>query len=370
MRRPSRPSKGAASAAQRAISREVERAALALGLRGARVLVAVSGGIDSCALLDALCGLRERLDLSVAVGHVDHGLRGEASRADAAFVEWRARELGCDVRVACVAPREARSGPSRTRPTLQEAARTLRYEALRGLASELGASRVATAHTSDDQAETLLLRLLRGCGPDALGGIPERSEDGIVVRPLLRVSRARITAYAGERRLEWREDASNESRDYARNRIRLDLIPALVADFNPQLLRAFGNLAEGARRDAEWIRSLVDDLAQQRFERTTAEDDGAPCLLIDSKGWSPGELPEPLAERLVARALAEVGIGREVARVHISRALDWLRRPAERTVGRWIELPCGVRLARTSRGFVLRLAAGAATSGASLRRAM
>ena len=150
------------------------------------------------------------------------------------------------------------SGPSRTRLTLQEAARCARYRALAAQAERAGAERIATAHNRDDQAETVLLRLLRGAGPEALGGIPERSPDGRIVRPLLGVGRSRILEHARAAGLSWREDASNESRSYARNRLRHDWLPGLEQAFNPRLLRAVADLAEAVRRDGEWIAASVE----------------------------------------------------------------------------------------------------------------
>ncbi|MEN8182765.1 MAG: tRNA lysidine(34) synthetase TilS, partial [Myxococcota bacterium] len=174
--------------------------------------MAVSGGIDSTTLAHALRVLPEGLGIDLRIGHVNHGLRGSESEADEAAVAALAEALDVPWARRRVAPESLRAGaPSSLRPTLQEAARRLRYRALAEMAEELGASVVATAHTRDDQAETVLLRILRGTGPSGLAGIPERSADGRVVRPFLRVSRAQIETWAGERGLTWREDASNQS---------------------------------------------------------------------------------------------------------------------------------------------------------------
>ena len=157
---------------------------------------------------------------------------------------------------------------------------------------------LATGHQADDQAETVLLRLLRGTGPDGLGGIPERSPDGRIVRPLLGVSRAEIERFARSRRLSWREDASNASERYARNRLRRRWLPGLTQDFNPRLLRAIGNLAEAQRRDSEWIISRVEQEAASRF----TQEGG--WLVIDAKDWAgakglPLDPVEESAQRVV-----------------------------------------------------------------------
>ncbi len=323
----------------RAISQAVDR----LDLRGRRVLVAVSGGIDSVALLHALHELADEYALNLLIGHVNHGLRGAESDADQAAVERLGAQLGLPVEVARVDPRAAREErSSRDRPTLQEAARELRYGALEQMAERLGAERIATAHSADDQAETVLLRLLRGTGPDGLGGIPERSPDGCIVRPLLAVTRAEIEQFARERRLTWCEDASNQRLDYARNRLRLSWLPGLARDFNPQLLRAIGNLAEAQRRDSEWIEARVEQEAASRFAVQES------CLVIDAKDWA--ELPEALSRRLARAALQRCGAGRLATRVHLERMGAFLcsARP-----GTAIELPGGLRLRRLRGGFEL-----------------
>jgi tRNA(Ile)-lysidine synthase len=324
------------------LRRAVAQAIEALDLRGRRVLVACSGGVDSTALLDALHGLARRFALELAVGHVNHGLRGADSEADEAFVRGLAAERGLPVRVARADPRPLRrDGPSRSRPTLQEAARRLRYEALDKLAAEAGAERIVTAHTADDQAETLLLRLLRGTGPDGLGGIPERSPDGRIARPLLRVPRAEVLAHARRRGLAWREDASNAKPDYARNRVRARL-RELSAEFNPRLLRALADLAEAQRRDGEWIEVLVEREAAARF----ATRDGD--LVIAADGFA--ALPPALARRLARLALRRSGAARDVSRAHLERITAFLQSGRR---GARLELPGGRVLARHGNVFKL-----------------
>jgi len=321
----------------------VSRALMRLGVREQRVLVAVSGGVDSVTLLHALHELAQAERLKLLIGHVNHGLRGEAAEADQGFVERLGAELGWPVEVARVAPREARrGGPSRDRPTLQEASRSLRYAALRELAERHDADRIATAHQADDQAETVLLRLLRGSGPDGLGGIRERSRDGRVVRPLLAVSRAQIERFARERCLSWREDASNRSLAYARNRLRQRWLPGLAREFNPRLLRAIANLAEAQRRDTEWIEARIEQETALRFAWR------GDWLLIDAKDWA--ALPEALSRRLARAALERCGAGRLASRVHLERMLAFgsAARPGKR-----LELPGGLRLERCREGFRL-----------------
>jgi tRNA(Ile)-lysidine synthase len=323
--------------------RETKRAVDALGLSGRSVLVAVSGGLDSNALAHALLEITREKCLKVSIGHVNHGLRGDESEADEQAVFELADHLGVPAFSRRVDPAQLRVGrSSRERPTLQEAARALRYPALREMAAEGGCQHIATAHNANDQAETVLLRLFRGSGPDGLGGIPERSSDGVVVRPLLRVGRTEIEAYAVQRGFSWREDRSNGSVAYARNRLRLRWLPGLAADFNEQLLMAVGNLAEAQRRDSEWIGALVEREAAMRFTpkgcwlRTRAED------------WD--ELPDALARRLARWGLRRCGGERDVTRTHLERMLAFLRTARS---GAQLELPGGTRLERDREGFRL-----------------
>ena len=322
---------------------QVEAALAALGAREGHLLVAVSGGVDSVVLAHALAALRERSGLEFAIGHVNHVLRGAESEADEAAVRALGARLGVPVAVRRAPPAPLREAcSSRDRPTIQEAARTLRYEALREMADAAGARWIATAHTADDQAETVLLRLLRGTGPDGLGGIPERSPDGRILRPLLGVSREEVLAHACHRGIGWREDASNARESYSRNRLRRSWLPGLARDFNPRLLRSLADLAEAMRRDAEWIAASVADEAARRFC-----EEGA-WLWIEQGGWD--ALPEALARRLARLALRRAGRGRDVSRAHLRRMLAFLRsgRP-----GTAIELPGGLELAREGERFRL-----------------
>jgi tRNA(Ile)-lysidine synthase len=323
--------------------REVDRATRALRLSGKTVLLAVSGGIDSSVLAHALASVAGIRGLELVIGHVNHGLRGDSSQADARAVRELSEALNLRFEVASADPRPLLAGgSSRDRPTLQEAARNLRYEALRSMARRCGAERIATAHTADDQAETVLMRLMRGTGPDGLGGIPERSPDGVVVRPLLRVSRDEIETYAECHGVRWREDASNESSDYTRNRLRKHWLPDLAREFNPRLLRVVADLAEAQRRDSEWIESHVAIEAERRLE-----GDGK-WLRIDVEDWS--QLPDALARRVLRAALRRCGSGRHVSRVHLERMDEFL---CCGRVGTCIEVPGDLRLERDDLGFRL-----------------
>jgi tRNA(Ile)-lysidine synthase len=209
---------------------------------GDRVLVAVSGGADSMALLHVLWEARDRLGLAtLEVATVDHGLRPEA-RGEAEQVAERARALGLPWHPLTVDVRGARG---KRAASWQEAARRVRLAALDGLAERIGAGKIALGHQADDQAETVLFRILRGTGVRGLAGIPYRRER--FIRPLLDVERRQIAAYLRRRSIPFVEDPSNADPRFSRARLRHQVIPALRAE-NPRLSEALRALATDAAR--------------------------------------------------------------------------------------------------------------------------
>lgn len=315
-----------------------------LDLENRKLLLAVSGGVDSMTLLSVVSRLANESSMQFAVAHVNHGLRGAASDADATFVAEAALRAKLPFFLRSVSPQPLREGVSSLeRPTLQEAARELRYQALFAMADEFGEAVILTAHTADDQAETLLLRLLRGTGPDGLAGMPQLSPDGRLARPFLQTTRAEILDYAEKNRVVWREDASNASDAYTRNRLRRHWIPALKDEFNPQLVTALCNLADALRIDREYLEAQVHAAAPQWFVR-----EGQQIRLV-RRGWD--TLPEALARRIVRAVLLEIGSGRYVSRTHLARMLDFLRHGRS---GTQIELPGSALLICERDAFCLR----------------
>jgi tRNA(Ile)-lysidine synthase len=213
---------------------------------GDTVLAAVSGGADSVALLVGLLELRDALGITVVAAHLDHGLRGSESERDRAFVEALTRRYD----VPCA------SEVTRLPPGNVEAeARRLRYDFLERAADQLGATKIATGHTRDDQAETVLLRILRGSGRRGLGGI--RPRRGRIIRPMLGCDRIQVRAYLAERDLTWRRDYSNFDLALERSRLRHGFLPALAREFNPRLASALASLADLMREED----ALLDRLA-------------------------------------------------------------------------------------------------------------
>ncbi len=201
------------------------------------VLVAVSGGPDSVCMLHILLSLREKMGFEVKVAHLDHQFRGEESRRDAEFVTSLAERF--DVPCFCHEENVPRFLMSNAM-SAQEAARVLRYQFLVKTSKLEYCQRIATGHNADDQAETVLMRVLRGAGPDGLAGIPPKRE-GIIIRPILACWRSEIENYLSEHDLPFRIDESNLESKYLRNKIRNDLLPQL-AHYNPQISRSLVNL--------------------------------------------------------------------------------------------------------------------------------
>ena len=225
---------------------------------GMRLGVAVSGGADSVALLRRLVELWQELGLVLRVLHVHHGIRGAEADSDALFVEQLAEKLGVrflrhNVDTLARADTEQES--------IEEAARKLRYSWFGDLLAQNQLDAVATAHTLDDQAETVLLKLLRGAWTEGLAGIfpVVQSAGGLILRPFLRTRRAEIEAWLKQLGQPWREDSTNTNSAYTRNRIRHNLLP-ILAEYNPQVVSQLGNIATIAKDEEQYWQRELDRL--------------------------------------------------------------------------------------------------------------
>jgi tRNA(Ile)-lysidine synthase len=260
---------------------------------GAAVLAAVSGGGDSTALICLLMDASLSWKLKVRAAHVNHALRPE-SEDDEAYVRGLCARLGVPLFV------ERAQGLDPVGPDLENRARAARYAALSRAAKAAGASIVLTGHTADDRAETVLMRLLRGSGPDSLGGMrPIRPlSDGVSLgRPLLSESREVLRAYLRSRSVSWREDASNFGRQALRNRVRASILPAL-AEENPRVVSALGNLAEILRAESEVWRPIVT------AAMASATEGDEVALRIDCAAFA--SLPLAVQRRVVQEGYATV----------------------------------------------------------------
>lgn len=216
---------------------------------GDRVLVAVSGGADSVALLHVLATLVPNARARLAgVVHVHHGLRGEDADADAAFCEGLAAGLGIPFDVIHV---DVAAEAARRKWSVERTGHALRHAAYRLVARRRLATRIAVGHTLDDQAETVLLRFLRGAGTRGLSGM--WPSQGLLIRPLLGVRRADVEHYAADRGLSWRDDATNADRGIPRNRVRHELLPTLISVAGATLPERLARQADAWRDDEQWL---------------------------------------------------------------------------------------------------------------------
>ncbi len=228
---------------------------------GDRVVVAVSGGPDSICLLDVLHSLSSEFGITLHVAHLNHEFRGAESADDARFVAAIAARLqipatieAFDVPAFC---RERGFAP-------QEGARDVRYRFLQRVANATNATRIATGHTADDQAETLIMRLMRGAGTDSLSGIPPKR--GAIIRPLIDVTRTEVMEYMNAKSLEYRTDPSNAKPLYTRNRIRQEVLPVLK-QFNPRIIKTLAAEASLLRDENDAIETHLNAVADRLFIR-------------------------------------------------------------------------------------------------------
>lgn len=279
------------------------------------VIVAVSGGADSVALLRGLSSIRDPGPGRLVVAHLDHGLR-DAAQSDRDFVVHLAEQLdlAVEVGVADVAGRANADGDG-----IEAAARAARYAFLQDVAERCGARFVLTGHTADDQAETILHRVLRGTGLAGLAGIPRARPLGpaTLLRPLLELSRQGVIAYLTELRQPFCHDTTNFSCDYTRNRLRNELLPALRRDFNPEVdsaLRSLGVLAGEAQQALQsMVQGLVDCAARHLSPEKTEIDirplqDCSPYLLREllMEVWRQQAWPRQAMGRVQWERLAEM----------------------------------------------------------------
>jgi len=312
----------------------VDRALRATGMpsRSATLVVGLSGGADSVALLDALASLRRRRGFRVVAAHLDHRLR-PGSADDAAFCAELCRALDVPLRVGRA---DVRARAARERGGLEQAARRERYAFLRRVRDEEAAFAIAVAHTRDDQAETLLLRLLRGAGATGLAGMRPRSGD--VVRPLLAVSRGDVLTHLRERGLAWREDPSNADLAHRRNRVRHELIPYLEERFNPGVRASLARTASVLADEAAHLRGEAEALIA-----AISHEEGGALLLRRS---ALAEAPTAVARAAIRQALVRAGGLARVGAVHVEGILRLAR--AKAPSGRRLPLPGG-REARFTR---------------------
>ena len=299
---------------------------------GDHVLATVSGGADSVAMLHMLHGLREHLAIKLSAAHMDHQIRGEAAQQEAAFVQELCVRLGigCVVEARDVLEHKIASGLS-----LQEAARNVRYGFFSDAMAATGAAKLALAHQADDQAETVLMRLVRGASLKGLAGIPA-CRDGYIIRPLIEIERRDIEAWLHERDISFVPDTSAGEQHYQRNKIRHQLMPLLRDSFNPGIIATLGRTAALLRQDERALDALAENLAASRVEIKNNEHVIAVTALQEAGA--------DLYGRLVRRIIAGLkGDTRELTEKHIEAIVRLIEKPGP---ARTVQLPSPWRVRR------------------------
>ncbi len=299
--------------------------------QGDRVMVGVSGGVDSVVLLHVLMLLRGEYDLSLVVAHLDHGIRGEESRLEADFVRSLAQGLDLPLETAAA---DVPTLVGRKRTSLQEAAREARYDFYEQVREKYDGQKVATGQTADDQAETVLIRVIRGAGLRGLKGIPP-VRGGVYIRPLIETSRAEVERFAEKEGLTHVIDSSNIKDIYLRNKVRHDLIPHLEREYNPNIRAGLSKMAS--------ILSREDDYLDRKAEEVMGG-------LIDERGQEVSvDIPrlrpfhEAIWFRVLQKAMATVlgGDLRRISTAHLDAIFRLLTHQAPNKV---LCLPDGIRV--------------------------
>jgi len=340
---------------------------------GLRIAVGLSGGADSVALLRALSARSAELGLVVHAAHLHHGLRGEEADGDLAFSREIAAALGLPFHQARVdVAKEALADPSngKAAETLEEAARRVRYAWFRQLLATGELDAVATAHTLDDQAETVLAKLLRGAWTEGLAGISpklESSKSGPILRPLLKTTRAEVEAYLRVLGQPWREDSSNRHLTFTRNRIRHELLP-LLDEWNPRLREHLAHMAVLAADEEAWWDVELSRVAPQILllgravrggGRSTGSDLSIGIDVTRLAAFAPA-----LQRRLLRYAAAQMGAAPDFEATEALRELALTGR-----AGRRLELAQGLHAERTPREIRLKVGPVSRFADASLTAA-
>ncbi len=290
--------------------------------QGSTVLLAVSGGADSMALADGVVQLVQEGYCSAYVLHVEHGLRGAEALADAELVRKFCEDKGLPFTCEHV---DVNAYAKNNKLSTEEAARKLRYAALEDKAEKLKADFILTAHHSDDQAETVLLKLLRGAGTEGLSGMQVRS--GKILRPLLHLTREHLENYCTLQNINYCYDSSNDDLHYTRNKIRRELLPYLEKNFNPAIKKAVVQSAGILQEDD----ACLNQMAQEKFQALASCTDVG--VILNVRKWE--EVPAALRKRILRQAYFLAG-GKELGYRH-TEALDVLC--LRKTSGKYLQLP-------------------------------
>ncbi len=317
--------------------------------QGETVLCAVSGGPDSVAMLHILKDLNEvqQLNWKIQIAHVNHGVRGKACDDDEEFVRELAGKLKLPFHATKV---DVKAHQKSEKMTMEEAGRELRHDFLELKAIEIGAQKIAMAHSLDDQSETILHRILRGTGLRGLKGmapirVVSKKHDLFIVRPLIEIERYEIEAYLREKGIPYKTDLSNYDTSITRNKIRHKLLPMIEADFNPRAKMALVKLGQTAGS----FYLLLREIANEVYENTKMiSKEGEVCLSVEEFG----KLPPAIQTLIIDRAVKTV-LGR-VPQLNFEHYLEIISLCGEQAFQKAIRLPRGLEARRE--GYILKIA--------------
>lgn len=309
--------------------------------KGNSVVLGVSGGADSICMLKILSDLQKRLGISLYVLHINHQIRGEEADEDAAFVKkictkFKVPHRIINVDVPALAEREGLS--------VEEAGRYIRYDEFSKYAYEVGATKIAVAHNSNDNAETVLMNLARGTGIKGLGGIPPKREmedaNGNIVeviRPILCLSRKEIEQYLKENEIEYRNDSTNDSTDYTRNKIRLEIMP-ILENINDNAMQNITNASNELADTSEYIEKDVDEA----YDEYVSEENGK--LFLSDESFA----IDPIVLTGVIRKMIENTAGKlkDITRIHVGDVVSL----SDKQVGKKVDLPYSIVAEREYEG--------------------
>lgn len=305
------------------------------------LVVGLSGGPDSVCLLHALSQLKKIMPLTLYAAHLNHNLRGMDANQDAGFAMAFSKQLG----VHCIVKSEnVEAVAKREKLSIEAAGRQCRYQFLEEVADKIGADKIAVAHHLNDQAETLLLHLLRGSGLTGLVGMAQQRER--VIRPLLEISREEILRYCDENQLTYCHDATNDQPVVMRNKVRLELIP-LMETYNPEVVKALGRTAALLEQDEETLNTLSEE-AWVRGKRQHQSD------VFETHSLK--QLPDAILSRVIRRIWrSQTATNHTLQMVHVEKVMKAVRSPLQE---KHFQLPGGVAITVTHDELVCQVKSG------------
>lgn len=277
-----------------------------------RIVIGVSGGPDSIALLYALFQVKEKLNISLFVAHINHMIRQEAD-SETKYVQDFCEKL----KIPCFIKKiDVITEAKKQKIGTEEAGRNIRYDFFKEVAKQMGANKIATAHHANDNAETILMNLLRGSGTTGLKGI-EKSREDKFIRPIIECTRKEIEAYCKENHLEPKYDKTNQDNIYTRNKIRNLLIPYLERDFNPNIVETLNRLSTiAAKEDAFFHKIVENEFKKLQIIGDNIEKTETNYLVLDLKGFN--QLDDIIKARLILYTIRQLlGTAQGIEKIHI-----------------------------------------------------